>query len=166
MATDINQASSFSLSTLAREFSTTRETLRKRLTAAKVKPSGTSRGFPLYRLRDALQAWMGTVESGFDPDALDPFKRRAYYQSEHEKLRLQVERRELIPRLESEQEMASLVKVVAECFDTLPDVLERDCGLNPNTLVQLECSLDKAREQLYQRLTADDDDSELEVTTL
>lgn len=163
MAKQIGQGVSFSLSSLAREFGTTRETLRKRIEAAQVKPSGTSRGHPLYRLRDVLVAWVGSVESGFDPDSLDPFKRRAFYQSEHEKMRLQVDRRELIPKIEVEQEMAALFKITAECFDTMPDILERDCGLTPGVLMQLETSLDKTREELYRRLTDGNDNDKKEV---
>lgn len=159
MTTNIDKALAFSLSSLSRELGTTRETLRKRLAAQDVKPAGKRSGFPVYRLRDVLAAWQGTAESGFDPDRLDAFKRRAYYQGEHEKLKLQVERRELIPRIEAEQEMAQMLKITAECFDTLPDILERDCGLEPSVLVKLEDRLDKCREELYQRLAAEGEDN-------
>lgn len=95
-----------------------------------------------------------------DPDKLEPFKRRAFYQGELEKLKLETERRELIPRIEVEQEMAAQLKVTAECFDTLPDILERDCGLTPAVLSKVEACLDRAREELYRRMTEEEGDAD------
>jgi hypothetical protein len=57
--------------------------------------------------------------------------------------------------------MAGMLKVTAECFDTLPDVLERDCGVTPETLARMEAHLDKAREELYLRLAEDETTDEL-----
>ena len=87
---------------------------------------------------------------------MPPFQRRAHYQSELDKLKLQEQRRELIPRLETEQEMAGLLKIVAQCLDTLPDILERDCGLPASVLVKMEEVLDQAREDLHLRLAEED----------
>jgi hypothetical protein len=156
--TNIATGCNLSISTLAAELGQTRDTVRKRLIDADVQPSGKRGGYPVYRLKDALPALLGGG-SNVDPDLLDPYKRKAHYQGEHEKLKLQVERRELIPRIETEQEMAAMLKVTAECFDTLPDILERDCGLTPDTLARMEAHLDKAREELYLRLAAEDDDA-------
>jgi hypothetical protein len=147
-----------SISALSIEFGMTRETIRKRLADSGISPSGSGGQYPVFRLKDALSALLGGG-SNVDPDLLDPYKRKAHYQGEHEKLKLQVERRELIPRIETEQEMAAMLKVTAECFDTLPDILERDCGLTPETLARMESHLDKAREELYLRLAAEDDDA-------
>ena len=152
-ATDIYAGLLLSLSALAREFGTTRDTLRRRLVADGVQPASSRGGHPVYRLRDVLHDWLSAPESGYDPDRLDPFKRRAHYQAEVEKLRVAAECGDLIPRMEVEAEMAAVMKILAECFDTLPDILERDCGLKSSVLAKLERCLDKAREELYQRLT-------------
>lgn len=157
VVTNIATGCNLSISTLAAEFGQTRDTVRKRLIDCDVQPSGKRGGYPVFRLKDALPALLGGG-SGQDPDTMDPYKRKAHYQGEHEKLRLQVDRRELIPRIESEQEMAGMLKVTAEVFDTLPDILERDCGLQPAVLVRVEACLDKAREELYQRLSEDEED--------
>lgn len=153
----LSQGTHLSISALSTEFGMTRETVRKRLADEGITASGKRSGYPVFRLKDALPALMGGGNFG-EPDQMDPYKRKAFYQAEHEKLQLQVLRRELIPRIEAEQEMASMVKVVAECFDTLPDILERDCGLAPLVLVRMEEQLDKSREELYQRLTEEDQD--------
>lgn len=146
-----------SLSSLASEFGAARETVRKRLEASGVQSSRARGGHPLYRLRDALAAWQNAPESGFDPDRLDPFRRKAFYQSEHEKLTLQAARGELVPRIEVEQEQARTAKLVAQFFDTLPDVLERDCGASPLQLAKIEDALDRVREGLYRELVREVD---------
>jgi hypothetical protein len=92
-----------------------------------------------------------------NPENLSPFLKRAHYQAELDKLKLEHERGELIPRIEVEQEMAALMKIVAECFDTLPDLLERDCGLPTKALTRIEAALDKARESFYSRLNQVDE---------
>lgn len=139
-----------SVSSISEELGSTRETVAKRLASAKVKPSGKRGGHPVYRLRDAIGACLVTGDDGsLDPDKLRPFERHAFYKAEREMLQLQVERAELIPSLEVEQKFAGLFKAIAEFFDTLPDVIERDCGASAMFLVKLEERLDQMREQLY-----------------
>lgn len=150
-----------SVSSISEEFGSTRETVAKRLAAANVVPSGKRGGHNVYRLRDAIAACLVTTDKGeIDPDKLRPFERHAYYKAEREQLQLQVERAELVPSLEVERRFGTLFKVIAEFFDTLPDVIERDCGAAPMFLVKLEDRLDKLREQLYLQVNeADDDDA-------
>lgn len=104
----------------------------------------------------------GQVDTS-DPDKLSPFQKRAHYQAELDKLKLEQERGELIPRIEVEQEMAGVLKLVAECFDTLPDLLERDCGLPAKVLVRVEEALDRTRGDLQARMMAADDDADSTV---
>lgn len=155
--TNINRGVHLSISAFSAELGLSRETVRRRLADGKVIPSGQRSGYPVFRLKDALPALIDSVGVQRDPDQMDPFKRKAWYQSELESLKLQQDRRELIPRIESEQEMAALLKIVAEAFDTLPDILERDCGLPAATLLKVETVLDKRRDDLYLRLTEDED---------
>lgn len=156
---DLGRGTHLSISALSVEFGMTRETVRKKLADSDIKSSGKRGGYPVYRLKDAIAALLGGGGS-HDPDSMDPFKRKAWYQSEHEKLQLQVERRELVPRIECEQEMAGMVKIVAECFDTMPDILERDCGLAPPVVAKVEHTLDKVRSELYLQLAAEDEDAD------
>ena len=90
-----------------------------------------------------------------NPDKLEPFKRRAHYQAEMDKIRLQRDRGELVPAVEVEQAYAEVFTILAQALDTLPDVLERDAAATPAQLVVIEATIDKAREQLYQRLIAE-----------
>src|SRR5688572_4546143 len=117
---------SFSLGTWAAEIGTTRDVLRRVVAEAGVVPSGKRAGHPIYRGRDIFAAWSGQNERESDPDKLPPMERKAHYQAEHEKLRLQVERSELVPALEVEQGHGRIFAIVTQAYDTLPDVLERD----------------------------------------
>ena len=61
-----------------------------------------------------------------------------------------------MPRIEVEQEMARLAKIVAQFFDTLPDRLERDTGMTPLILAKVERYLDEVREELYKAAISDE----------
>lgn len=147
-----------SIRAFAEEAGLDRDTVKKRIHAAGLNASCKRGGYPVYRLKDLLSAASaGTFDGEFDPDRLRPFERHAFYKSEREKLQLQVERGELLSSLEVEQRYAALFKVVAEALDTLPDVLERDCGASPLQLTKIEQRLDTMRDDLYSRLTESTD---------
>jgi phage terminase Nu1 subunit (DNA packaging protein) len=121
-----------------------------------------------YPLAGCVRAYIqylqnsGQTDSS-DPERLSPFQKRAHYQAELDKLKLEQERGELVPRIEMEQEMAVVLKLVAECFDTLPDLLERDCGLTAKMVGRVEEALDRTRGDLYSKLTAGTDDADSAV---
>lgn len=132
-----------------------RETVTHRIRESGIEPSGKRGGYPVYRLRDLLRA--AYAGEGFDPDKLRPFERKAHYQAEHEKLAVEQERGELIPRIEVEQEQARIAKIVAHGLETLPDVLERDCALAPEVVARMERHIDAVRERMYAELTEGED---------
>lgn len=135
-----------------------RDTLTKRIRVAGLVPSGKRGGYPVYRLRDLLKAAYTTAEDGgLDPDKLRPFERKAHYQAETEKLKVETERGELIPRIAVEQEQARIAKIVAHGLETLPDILERDCGASGAMLVRIEQHIDAVRERMYAELTEGED---------
>jgi hypothetical protein len=140
------------------ETGTDRETVAGRIKSANVAPSVNRGRWPLYRLRDLLRAAYTTTEDGaIDPDRLRPFERKAHYQAEHEKLRLQTERGELVSSIEVEQQLGALFKEISRTFETLPDILERDAGATPEMLARVERTLDEVRERLYQDIAGRDD---------
>lgn len=149
-----------SLSAWARVFGVERETLRRRLVDAGVSSKGERRGFPVYGGRDVFTAWVSGPEARVDPDALTPFNRRAWYQGEHEKLKLQVERGELVPTLEVEQTLGKLAKLFAQGMDTLIDTVERDVGLSAPQARKMEQHIDRLRENLYREIVGQPDPAE------
>lgn len=143
-----------SISSLAKEFGTSRETLRKRITEAGVHPADETGPHPRYRLRDIIDAW--TQLEDRDPDSLPPFERRAFYQGEIDKLTLETKAGALVPHDEVERDYGLAFSAVSQHLDTIVDVLERDAGATSAQLAVVEQVLDRLRDQLFERLTRPD----------
>jgi hypothetical protein len=157
----ISRGVELSISQIAAGWGITRETASKRVSAANIRPSNTRGGHPVYLLPDVVRMMNGLGDSGdADPDKMEPYKRQAHYKAELDRLKLEQETRELIPRIEVEQEQAHAMRAVALMFDTLPDVLERDCGLSGDTLERVERHVDDCREQLHKLLTVEEGEEE------
>lgn len=147
-----------SIRQLAEETGFDRDTVQKKISENNVVPSGKRGGHAVYRIRDVLPALYTNGPDGReDPEKLDPFRRKAHYQAELDKLKLQLETREVIPRIEVEQEQARNFRIVALLLDTLPDVVERDCGASAELIARIEQAIDKCRESLYAELVGDDE---------
>lgn len=144
-----------SLSQLAGEFLSSRETIKRRLDSANVPPVAMRGGHPVYRLRDAVGPLTTDPDAGTDPDRLDPLKRKAYYQAELDKLRLQTERGEVIPVIEVEARFGAFTGLVVRWLDTILDVLERDAGMTPQQASKFEESLGRLRCELAEAIDAD-----------
>lgn len=147
-----------SVAQLTGELPVAKETLLGRLQDARLRPITGTYNQALYRLREVIEAVLIRHASGqLDPEKLDPYKRKAFYASELDKLALEQKAGELIPRIEVEQELARVAKMVTRFCDTLPDVLERDCGLSGAALVKVEESLDGMRTELCDALQKPED---------
>jgi len=154
-----------SISTIATEFQMDRKTVARRLDAAGLVAADFIRGYPVYRLRDAVKAIFGlSAERRLDPDGpepldptkLQPMERRAWYQSENERLDVETKKRQLIPAAEFESEIAIGFKLMSQTLDTMSDRLERECGLTPAQAALVQQSVDKIREELYRDQVADE----------
>lgn len=141
----------------AGEFSSTRETISKRIADAGLQPTGRRGNADVYRVKDLYKAVYTDVGGTVDPEKLDPFQRKSHYQAEREKLALDELRGALVPAFEIEQEFAAVFKTMAQWVDTLPDILERDCGLPRHALAKLEQRLDVLRGELRRQLTTRND---------
>lgn len=139
-----------SIHQFCREAKRDRENVTKKVLLMNLRSVKGPTGQPMYALGQLMEAVFFRNEKGeFDHDALDPFRRKAHYAGELDKLNLMTKAKDLLPRTLHEQTLAALFKVVSHFCDTLPDVLERDCGLNPAALKSVEERLDAAREDLY-----------------
>lgn len=159
-AISIDAPMTASLRRLAAEFGLARDTVARRVRDAGLRPSGERKGYPVYRIRDVAPLLVDRAiydqDGNVDPDKLSPEKRRAWFQSENERIDLEVRAGSLIPALEHERDMARLVGIVVQVFETLPDILERDEGLEPHQVDRVQQTLDKVRERLYEQVVADD----------
>lgn len=116
--------------------------ITRRVIAAGVELVLERAGHKFYRIADLFRAFVKENE----------FQRRARVQADEIELRNRKNRGELIPRQDVEQGIASLLKVVAETLDALPDIIERDAGATPAQLSRIEKTLDASRNELHARL--------------
>jgi hypothetical protein len=112
----------------------------------------------VFRLAEAAPAILGQPrdEPVDDPLKLPPTERRAWFQSESERLKVEREKRRLIPVDEVALEMALIAKATVQMLQTLPDILERDCGISAAAVVRARDLIDQQRAALYQRLAESD----------
>lgn len=142
-----------SIRQLAEECGFDRDTIAKRIRNAGLVPAGKRGGHAVYRLREVLPVLYKMGEDGkTDPEKLDPFHRKAHYQAEREALELSTSRRDVIPRIEVEEEQARIAKIIVQALETLPDILERDCGLAGTALAKVETTIDKVRDEMYEAM--------------
>jgi hypothetical protein len=150
----------WSISKTARVSGKARETVAKSVADAGLRPAGNKLGYPVYLSYEILPA-IYAKESGaqgfisdenFDPAKLPPKERKDYYDSEKARLVVEKEKRQLIHAEDYRRELASVCKAVAIFMETLPDILERDCGLDPVTIARIQASADEQRTSLADRV--------------
>lgn len=76
-------------------------------------------------------------------------ERRAWYQSENERLEVERKKGQLVPASTVEAEFAVLIKGMVQRLDTLADVLERDAALTPGQVEIVQRTVDSVREEMY-----------------
>lgn len=151
----------WSVARLAEEWGIDRRTATKRIREAGIPPSGKRNNHDVYRLADVAAALSGLAptasgEGGVvDPRDLPPTDRRAYYQSENERLKVETTLGNLIPALEVEADYAETVKKFVQFLDTLPDVLERKLSLSPEQVDKVQEQCDRLRQELYENMIDD-----------
>ncbi|UYG08388.1 DUF1441 family protein [Halomonas sp. M4R1S46] len=155
------QAYHWSISRIAEAIGRDRRTVATLIKDAGIPPAGTRRGNPVYRLGDVVDAISTDrrpAASGIDINDLMPQDRKAWYQSENERVKLERELRHLVPVDDVQREMAALAKAMASSLDSLADMLERDAGLPPEAIEMVERVTDAIREQMYRAIIENDDE--------
>ena len=150
---------SVSISRLAEGLRMDRKTVAKRLAESNVAPSGKRDGYPIYPFREAVEAVLetGSRSAGQDdPRDYKPTERRAYYQSENERIAMETRCRTLVPAAEVETEYAELVKGIVQFLDSLGDHLERECALTPEQIETMNKTVSAQRQALYNLIVVDD----------
>lgn len=156
-----------SISRLAELLGMDRKTVSRRIADANIAPSGKRDGYPVYDGRKACEACLlpqsfGDESGPVDPRNLKPMERRAWYQSERERMAVEAEARQLIPAIEVQSEMAELVRAFVQFLDTLPDQLERDVSMTPEQVDAMGRAITKQRMALYTATAAEIDRDEAE----
>ncbi|HHF5779137.1 TPA: DUF1441 family protein [Haemophilus influenzae] len=135
-----------------------RQTVSQRL-AGLTPAIGSNSKLKLYTLSDLIKIGLAEKMTA-NVDSLSPVERRAFWQAENERLKYERDTGELVPSFEVAQEMSFLAKAVVQSLDTLPDILERDCGLPPVALMRVQQVIDDLRDQMAQQIQQNNDDQE------
>lgn len=123
-----------------------RQTVSQRV--AGLTPSiGSNSKLKLYALRDLILTGLAEKMTA-DVDSLSPMDRKSFWQAENERLKYEERTGELIPASEVALEMGAMAKAVVQTLETLPDILERDCGLQPKDLIRVQQVIDDVRDQM------------------
>lgn len=158
----LNEAYSWNITRIADAFGLHRDTVRKRLRDAGVVPDGTRNGAPLYPLKHVGPALFAEtfqpIGDDLDPQRLPPTERKAWFQSENERVKLEKELGTLLEVEDVHRNMSTLAKAVVATLDGLPDILERDAGLPPEAVQRVQELMDALREQMYLAIIDDDGD--------
>ncbi|MCL5499343.1 DUF1441 family protein [Phytobacter diazotrophicus] len=118
---------------------------------------GNGENLKQYELCKALRVLI--MPSVQENGEMSPQDRKAWYQSENERLKFEKEEREVIPVDEVVQVYSSMLKAVVMVLETLPDILERDCGLTPVAVNRVQGIIDDLRDEMARKV-ADSENEE------
>ncbi|EIG9439208.1 DUF1441 family protein [Salmonella enterica] len=138
--------------------------VHRQTVASRIKNVRTAGGhesnLKLYKLTDILAELM-KLPPPVAEGKMDPHDRKAWYQSERERLKFEQEVGELIPASDVAREFAEMAKAMVQVLETLPDILERDCALVPSAVMRVQSIIDDLRDEIARRVA---DDSKQEDT--
>ncbi len=143
----------YNISNIAEMLGFGRDTVRKRIKAAELPKAGREGNADLYYLKDAAVALFGntgSTGSAVDPNKMKPGDRRAWYQSENERLKFELEISVLCQAEKVRTEFSNLAKPMLAELEVLPDILERDCGLPPDAVQMVQSKIDDLRNNIAQ----------------
>jgi len=138
-----------------------RQTIAARLKNVELAP-GSNAKLKLYSLADVLAELVKSAPVA-DVDQMLPPDRKAWFQSERERLKFEQETSELIPAEEVTREFSSMAKAMVQVLETLPDILERDCALSPSAVSRVQSIIDDLRDQIALRVMQADTEIEEEM---
>lgn len=87
---------------------------------------------------------------------MDAHERKAWYQSERERLKFEQETAQLIPADDVRKEMAIWGKIVSKELAKLPSILARDARLKPMAVNRVQLIIDDLCNQIISRMVKND----------
>ncbi|WP_051311827.1 DUF1441 family protein [Zooshikella ganghwensis] len=144
----------WSISQMALLFGMCRKTISKRLEQAGIEPVDKVKGYSVYPSDQVGPALFGQNQLPVisDPDKMQPKDRKDWYQSEIQRLQLEQQEGLLCKAEEVRRTMHTLVQLLVQALETLPDHLERNCALSPSTLTFVENTINEVRVSLHEQL--------------
>lgn len=128
-----------------------RQTVAARLKNVVPAPGSNSK-LKLYLVTDILSELMIPTVSTASVEEMDPSDRLAYWKAENERLKFEVDTKQLIPAEDVAREFSLMAKAVVMVLETLPDILERDCALTPVAVSRVQSVIDDLRDQVAQKV--------------
>lgn len=111
---------------------------------------GNGENLKLYELGSALKELLSP--SMKQKGEMSPQDRKAWYQSENERLKFEQNNGGLIQAEEVAREFAIMAKAIVQVLETLPDILERDCALSPSIIMRVQSIVDDLRDEIARRV--------------
>ncbi|MDW3780106.1 DUF1441 family protein [Kluyvera cryocrescens] len=127
-----------------------RQTVATRLKNIEPAPGSNSK-LKLYLVTDILAELMIPTVSANVDDML-PSDRLSHWKAENERLKFEVDTKQLIPAEDVAREFSLMAKAVVTVLETLPDILERDCALTPVAVSRVQEVIDDLRDQVAQKV--------------
>lgn len=116
---------------------------------------GNDANLKLYSLTSVLSELM-KMPAPVAEGEMEPQDRKAWYQSERERLKFEQEVGELIPASDVAREFADMAKSMVQVLETLPDILERDCALSSEAVTRVQNIIDDLRDEIARRVMSDE----------
>lgn len=123
----------FSISQIAEGLGADRKTVARRLAESGAQPSSKRAGYPVYSLQTVIDAMAGHANqnaTGSDPDRMQPFQRRAWFQSELARLDLETAKGDLMRREHVAAAIGAIFGPMVRELETLSDRAERDLRIS------------------------------------
>lgn len=130
-----------------------RQTVATRLTGVPLA-DGSNEKRKLYSVQDILISLISRMPepAEHDLEEMDAHERKAWFQSERERLKFEQETAQLIPAPDVYREFAAIIKACTQVLETLPDILERDCALPPVAVTRVQEVIDDLRVRLAEKI--------------
>lgn len=93
------------------------------------------------------------VVGDYEIESLHPRDRYMHYKAELAKRELALRDGELYLASETNKTIATIFKAVTATLDSIPDILERDCGLSPEDIYPVFLTIDMLRESIITSVT-------------
>ncbi|EFK6635256.1 DUF1441 family protein [Escherichia coli] len=116
---------------------------------------GHESNLKLYRVVDIVSAFLALPPPVAEGE-MDAHERKAWYQSERERLKFEQETAQLIPADDVRKEMAIWGEIVSEELEKLPSILARDAGLKPMAVNRVQSIIDDFCNQIISRMVKND----------
>ncbi|QRM19713.1 DUF1441 family protein [Dechloromonas sp. TW-R-39-2] len=148
-STTFSELPAMSIRGLSQLLDIDRDTVRSTIERAGIQPSSRRGGYPAYALRDALRAMFSRRGADLDPATLSPADRKNLADAKLKEQQLHIRTGEYMLRDAYKNATATAYATCAQAILSLPDNLERKCGLSSDQVETVENIVTNILDTLY-----------------